>query len=385
MANQKTNQETKNVVSNSASTQPVDYQAILNNYEATFPMVQILDKEGKVVNEDIVPDLSDEQLVEIMERMVWSRTLHDRSMKLARQGRLGFYAPTMGQEASQLASHYAFKKTDWLFPGYRDIPQLIQHGLPVSQAFLWSRGHVEGNNYPEDLHAMTPQIIIGAQYIQAMGNAVGQKLNGKEDEVTFTYTGDGGSSQGDVYEGMNFASRYKAPIVFFIQNNGYAISTPREKQTAAKTLAQKAAAVGIPGIQVDGMDPLAVYAVSKQAREWAAAGNGPVLIETITSRMAPHSTSGDDPKIYRDQESFDYWEDRDPIKRFRNYLTDKGLWSEEKEEELVNQVAEEVKQAAKEADQAPKMKISGLLEGMFTEPGQNIQEQIEEYKAKESK
>ena len=108
----------------------------------------------------------------------------------------------MGQEASQLASHFAFKKQDWLYPGYRDIPQLIQHGLPVSKAFLWSRGHAEGNNYPEDLHAMAPQIIIGAQYIQAMGNAVGQKFAGKEDEVTFTYTGDGGSSQGDVYEGM---------------------------------------------------------------------------------------------------------------------------------------------------------------------------------------
>lgn len=388
MAKQNADQETKaNTVESTfpESTQPVDYEAILNNYEATFPMVQILDKDGKVVNEDIMPDLSDEDLVELMERMVWSRTLNDRSLALARQGRLGFYAPTKGQEASQLASHYAFKKQDWLFPGYRDTPQLIQHGLPLSKAFLWSRGHVEGNDYEEDLHALPPQIIIGAQYIQAMGNAVGQKLNGKEDEVTFTYTGDGGSSQGDTMEGMNFASRYKAPAVFFIQNNGYAISTPRHKQTGAKTLAQKAAAFGIPGVQVDGMDPLAVYAVSKQAREWAAAGNGPVLIETVTSRMGAHSTSGDDPKLYREQESFDYWDERDPIKRFRTYLTEKGLWSEEKEEELIEQTKQEVKDAAKEADKTPKMKISGLLESMYEEPGQNISEQIEKFQAKENK
>ncbi|MDZ7834144.1 MAG: pyruvate dehydrogenase (acetyl-transferring) E1 component subunit alpha [Alkalibacterium sp.] len=365
--------------------QPVDYEALLSSLEASFPMVQVLDKDGNIVNEDIMPDLSDDELVELMTRMVWSRVLHDRSMALARQGRLGFYAPTMGQEASQLASHFAFKKQDWLYPGYRDIPQLIQHGLSVSQAFLWSRGHVEGNNYPEDLHAMGPQIIIGAQYIQAMGNAVGQKMAGKEDEVTFTYTGDGGSSQGDVYEGMNFASRYKAPIVFFIQNNGYAISTPREKQTAAVTLAQKAAAVGIPGVQVDGMDPLAVYAVTKQAREWAASGNGPVLIETITSRFGPHSTSGDDPTRYREQESFDYWEQRDPLIRFRKFLTEKGLWSEEKEEELIEKTKEEIKQAAKEADQAPKMKVSDFLKNMHGEPGQNIVEQIEKYEAKESK
>lgn len=367
-----------------ANKQPVDYEALMSTIEAAFPMVQILDKDGKVVNEDIMPDLSDDQLVELMRRMVWSRILHERSMALARQGRLGFYAPTAGQEASQLASHFAFEKKDWLYPGYRDIPQLIQHGLSLPQAFLWSRGHVEGNNYPEDLNAVPPQIIIGAQFIQAMGNAVGQKLKGS-DAVTFTYTGDGGSSQGDTYEGMNFAGAYKAPIVFIIQNNGYAISTPREKQTAAKTIAQKAAAAGIPGVQVDGMDPLAVYAVTKQAREWAAAGNGPVLIETITNRFGPHSTSGDDPTRYRDQESFDYWEQRDPLIRFRNFLTEKGLWSEEQEEELIEKTKEEIKAAAKEADQAPKQKISDFLKNMFEEPGQNIQEQIREFEAKENK
>lgn len=364
--------------------QPVDYEALLSTIDAAFPMVQILDKDGKVVNEDIMPDLSDDQLVDLMEKMVWSRILHERSMALARQGRLGFYAPTAGQEASQIASQYAFTKEDWLFPGYRDIPQLILHGLPVSKAFLWSRGHVEGNNYPEDLHAMPPQIIIGAQIIQAMGSGVGQKLNGA-DAVTFTYTGDGGSSQGDTYEGLNYAARYKAPVVFYIQNNGYAISTPREKQTGAKTLAQKAVAVGIPGIQVDGMDPLAVYAVSKQAREWALAGNGPVLIETITSRFGPHSTSGDDPTRYRTQESFDYWEQRDPLIRFRNFLTEKGLWSEEKENELIEKTKEEIKAAAKEADQAPKQKVSDFLKNMFEEPTQVIKEQIATFEAKENK
>src|SRR5699024_4646771 len=145
-------------------------------------------------------------------------------------------------------------------------------------------------------------------------------------------------------EGMNFAGAYKAPVVFFVQNNGYAISTPRHKQTAAVTLAQKAVAAGIHGIQVDGMDPLAVYSVAKQAREWALAGNGPVLIETVTSRFGPHSTSGDDPTRYRDQESFDYWEQRDPLIRFRNFLTEKGLWSKEKEDEIIEKTTEEVKQ-----------------------------------------
>ncbi|WP_373472155.1 pyruvate dehydrogenase (acetyl-transferring) E1 component subunit alpha [Carnobacterium alterfunditum] len=364
--------------------QPVDFEALLSTIDAAFPMVQILDKDGKVVNKDIMPDLSDDQLVEIMEKMIWSRILHERSMALARQGRLGFYAPTAGQEASQLASHYAFVKEDVLLPGYRDIPQLIQHGLPVSKAFLWSRGHSLGNEYPKDLNAVPPQIIIGAQIIQAMGVGIGLKKRGKQN-VAFTYTGDGGSSQGDFYEGLNYAGAYKAPVVFFIQNNGYAISTPRHKQTAATTLAQKAVAAGIPGIQVDGMDALAVYAVTKQARDWAVAGNGPVLIETITSRFGPHSTSGDDPTRYRDQESFDYWEQRDPLIRYRNFLTEKGLWSEEKENQLIEKTKEEIKASVTEADKAPKQKVSDFLKNMYETPTQVIAEQIATFEAKESK
>ena len=212
----------------------LDFAAHLKSVEKNYEMVQVLDETGKVVNEDLVPDLKDEELVELFDNMLWSRALNDRSTTLARQGRLGFFAPTAGQEASQLASHYAFDKNDILFPGYRDIPQLVMHGLPLHKAFLWSRGHVEGNLYPEDYHAMPPQIIIGAQIIQAAGAGLGLKKRGKE-QVAFTYTGDGGSSQGDFYEGVNFAGAFKAPVVFYIQNNGYAISTPRHKQTAATT------------------------------------------------------------------------------------------------------------------------------------------------------
>lgn len=364
---------------------PLDFDALVKSYGDIFPMFQILDKDGKIVNKKLVPELTDEELVELMERMVFSRILHERSIALSRQGRLGFYAPTAGQEASQIASHFALEQQDWIYPGYRDLPQAIMHGLPIHKAFLWSRGHVEGNNYVGELNIMPPQIIIGAQYIQAMGNAVGQKLAGKENEITITYTGDGGSSQGDVYEGMNFAGRYKAPVIFVIQNNGYAISTPREKQSAAETLAQKGAAAGIPSIQVDGMDPLAVYTVTKAARDWAVAGNGPVLIETITSRFGPHSTSGDDPTRYRTDESFDYWEQRDPLIRFRTYLEEKGLWTKEQEDELIEKVTEDVQEAAKEADRADKMTVSDSLKWMYSNPGQNIQEQIEKYEAKESK
>ena len=208
-----------------------------------------------------------------------------------------------------------------------------------------------------------------------------KKRNKKQ--VAFTYTGDGGSSQGDFYEGINFAGAFRAPVVFYIQNNGYAISTPVEKQSASGTLAQKAAAAGIPGIQVDGMDPLAVYAVSKIARDWAIEGNGPVLIETITSRFGPHSTSGDDPKRYRDQASFDMWDKKDPLIRMRKYLSDKGLWNDDLEDEVVENFDKEIIEAVKSADSVGPQKVSSFLESMFEVPTDIISEQIEYYKNKE--
>ncbi|KAF1297668.1 pyruvate dehydrogenase (acetyl-transferring) E1 component subunit alpha [Enterococcus sp. JM4C] len=363
---------------------PLDFNLLLDEINAEFPTYQALDIDGNVVNPELVPDLSDEELVELMTRMVWSRVLDQRSTALNRQGRLGFFAPTAGQEASQLASQFAMEKEDYLLPGYRDVPQLVQHGLPLTEAFLWSRGHAAGNYYAEDLKALPPQIIIGAQYIQAAGVALGMKKRNKKN-VVFTYTGDGGSSQGDFYEAINFAGAYKANGVFFIQNNGFAISTPREKQTAAKTLAQKAVSAGIPGIQVDGMDPLAVYTVSKKAREWAANGNGPVLIETLTYRYGPHTLSGDDPTRYRSKDMDNEWQQKDPLVRFRKYLEAKGLWSEEKEEAVIEQTKEEIKTAIAEADRVPKQKVSDFLKNMFEVQPQAIKEQIAFYEAKESK
>lgn len=364
--------------------QLVDFADLLAKNNAEFPMLQVLNEDGQLVREDLLPDLDDAALSELMERMVWARVLDQRSTALNRQGRLGFYAPTAGQEASQLASQFAMEKADYLMPGYRDVPQLVQHGLPLREAFLWSRGHVAGNLYPADLKAMPPQIIIGAQYVQAAGIALGLKKRHKPN-VVFAYTGDGGSSQGDFYEGINFAGAYHSNAVFFIQNNGYAISTPRAKQTAAVTLAQKAVSAGIPGIQVDGMDPLAVYGISKQAREYAAAGNGPVLIETLTFRYGPHTLSGDDPTRYRSKQAEDVWSRRDPLTRFRIYLTDKGLWSEDHEEKIIENTKEQIKQAIVEADQAPKQQVSDFLKNMYEVAPQNIREQIAIFEAKESK
>ncbi|MDQ0198431.1 pyruvate dehydrogenase (acetyl-transferring) E1 component subunit alpha [Neobacillus ginsengisoli] len=362
----------------------LDSKKVLETVTDQFQTLQILNEEGEVVNEAAMPDLTDEQLQELMRRMVYTRILDQRSISLNRQGRLGFYAPTAGQEASQLASQFALEKEDFILPGYRDVPQLIWHGLPLHQAFLFSRGHFQGNQIPEGVNVLSPQIIIGAQYVQAAGVALGIKKNGSK-AVAITYTGDGGASQGDFYEGINFAGAFKAPAIFIVQNNRFAISTPVEKQSAAKTVAQKAVAAGIPGIQVDGMDPLAVYAATHDARERAINGEGPTLIETLTYRYGPHTMAGDDPTRYRTADLDNEWEKKDPLVRFRKFLEKKGLWSEEKENQVIEQAKEDIKEAIKKADAAPKQKVTDLMSIMFEEMPSNLKEQYEIYKAKESK
>ncbi len=357
---------------------------VLENIESQFEMFQILNEDGKIVNEDDMPDLSDEELKELMRRMVYTRILDQRSIALNRQGRLGFYAPTAGQEASQLGSQFALEQEDFILPGYRDVPQLIWQGLPLYQAFLFSKGHFHGNQYPENLHALSPQIIIGAQYVQAAGVALGIKKRGKKN-VAITYTGDGGTSQGDFYEGINFAGAYKAPAIFVVQNNRFAISVPVEKQSNAKTLAQKSVAAGIEGIQVDGMDVLAVYAATKSARDRAVNGDGPTLIETLTYRFGPHTMSGDDPTRYRTEELDNEWAKKDPLVRFRKFLEDKKLWSEEDENKVIDEAKEDIKQAIKKAEEQPKQKVTDLISNMYEELPSNLQEQMEIYKEKESK
>ncbi|AYV65871.1 MULTISPECIES: pyruvate dehydrogenase (acetyl-transferring) E1 component subunit alpha [Niallia] len=361
-----------------------DVQAQLEQVANQFQTLQILNEEGEVVNESAMPDLSDEQLQELMTRMVYTRILDQRSISLNRQGRLGFYAPTAGQEASQLASQFALEKEDFILPGYRDVPQIIWHGLPLSQAFLFSRGHFQGNQIPEGVNVISPQIIIGAQYIQTAGVALGMKKRGAK-SVAITYTGDGGASQGDFYEGINFAGAFKAPAIFVVQNNRFAISTPVEKQSAAKTIAQKAVAAGIPGIQVDGMDPLAVYAAVREARERAINGEGPTLIETLTYRYGPHTMAGDDPTRYRTADLDSEWEKKDPLVRFRKFLENKGIWNEEKENAVIERAKEEIKEAIKIADEAPKQKVTDLMNIMYEELPVNLKEQYEIYAAKESK
>ena len=332
-------------------------------------MFQLINENGLTHEHfaELSLSLTTDDLQRLMERMVFTRAWDERAMKLARQGRLGFYAPVSGQEATMIGSGYALDSQDWILPGYRDIPQLYWHGYPLYQAFLWSRGHQHGGQIPANINAFFPQIIIGAQYIQAVGVAMGIQKRQKQ-QVVITYTGDGGSSEGDFYEALNFAGVYSLPLVFVVQNNGYAISTPRSLQTAAKSIAQKGLAAGIPSIQVDGMDVLAVYKATADAVTRARQGLGPTLIEAINYRLEPHSMSGDDPTRYRVQDEVIDWKKKDPLYRFRIYLTAQNLWNEDKEQEMITMAHTEIAAAIQKADSYPKMKMDELIDTVYETP-----------------
>lgn len=347
-----------------------------------FTPLQLIASDGKVKNEKLLPDLTDEQLRELMRRMVFTRVWDQRAISLNRQGRLGFYAPVAGQEATMIGSQFALQKDDFILPSYRDIPQMFWHGLPLYQAFLYSRGHLHGGQIPEGVNVLMPQIIIGAQIVQTTGVAMGFKLRGKKN-VAITYIGDGGTSQGDFYEGINFAGAYGVPAIFVIQNNRYAISVPIEKQTKAQTLAQKGVAAGITSIQVDGMDVLAVYKAVSDAAERARNGEGPTLIEALTYRYGPHTMAGDDPTRYRTAEEGNEWEQKDPLIRFRKYLEGKGIWRKEDEEAVIEETKNAVANAIKQADEYPKMKVTDLIDTVFETVPPHMEEQKREFAVRE--
>ena len=323
---------------------------LLNSEMINVQTVQYLDENGMKLHE--VESVSTNELLEMYKWMVKSRVFDERAMKYQRQGRIGTYAPFKGQEAAQIGSAFALEKNDWIYPSYREVASSLVHGMPMSQFFLYTMGHIKGQHQP-DINIFPVQIIIAAQCLHAVGGAWASKYKG-EDGISVAYVGDGGTSEGDFHEALNFAGVFKLPVIFFVQNNQWAISVPFSKQTASASIAQKALAYGIDGIQVDGNDVIAVYLTMKEAVKRAREGK-PTLIEAITYRQGPHTTA-DDPSKYRNQDEEAEWKFKDPLKRVKTYLINNELWNEsldekeyEKAEEMVTQAFEEaVKYAEKQ-------------------------------------
>ena len=254
--------------------------------------------------------------------MVFARTYDRKGMALQKQGRLATYAPFEGQEAAQIGAAAALEPNDWVVATYRDAALMWAQGYPWELLFAGRTGDERGGSPPEHVPVMPPSITVGGHMVHAVGLAWAEKLQGT-DRIALTSFGDGATSEGDFHEAMNFAAVYEVGCIFLCQNNGWAISLPRERQTKSATIAEKAIAYGMPGIQVDGNDLFAVYEAVKEAADRARSGGGPTLIEAVTYRRGPHTTS-DDPNRYRDPAEVEEWARRDPIERVRIYLSEHG-------------------------------------------------------------
>lgn len=284
--------------------------------------LSILDETGKV-DKDLEPDIPEDILLEMYKAMLFGRRFDERMLKLQRQGRIGTFAPIKGQEAAQIGSAFHLRKTDWLVPSFREAAAQIWRGATPQDIWLFAAGYNEGVNIPEGAHDLPLCVPVATQLLHAAGIAYGIKYR-KEDGIAMCFHGDGATSEGDFHEGVNFAAVYGLPVVFICQNNHWAISLPLSKQTRSETIAQKAVAYGIPGIQVDGNDILAVWAATKEAVERARTEHCPTLIECVTYRMEVHTTA-DDPTRYREEDEVAPWRKRDPIDRYETYLKKKGL------------------------------------------------------------
>ncbi|HZA60975.1 MAG TPA: pyruvate dehydrogenase (acetyl-transferring) E1 component subunit alpha [Actinomycetota bacterium] len=286
--------------------------------------VRILAPDGRVDEEDRRGlDLKDEDLRQLFRYMVLARNVDLECTALQRQGELAVYPPAIGQEAAQIGSAYALGERDMVYPSYREVGVAISRGLDMVEYMKFHRGTWHGGvNDPVGSGFGMFSVPVGSQPLHGTGHALGTKLDGK-DVVTITYFGDGATSQGDVHEAMNVAGVFGAPIVFFCQNNHWAISVPLEKQTAGQ-IYRKAEGYGFPGVRVDGNDVLAVYRVTREAVERARAEHQPTLIEAVTYRIGPHSTA-DDATRYRTKEDVEAWQQLDPIERFRMFLETAGI------------------------------------------------------------
>jgi pyruvate dehydrogenase E1 component alpha subunit len=340
--------------------------------------LSILNEKGEL-DAGLEPHIPEEFLLKLHRTLLLSRKFDERLMNLQRQGRIGTFPPINGQEAAQLGAVALLRPSDWMVPAFRETAAEIWRGRSLESVIIYNNGYSEGAEIPQDLNNLPISVPVGSQILHAVGLGWAAKYR-QTDDVAMTFFGDGATSEGDFHEGLNFAGVFQAPVIFVCQNNHWAISLPVAKQTRSKTLAQKALAYGMPGIQVDGNDILAVYAAAKEAVDRARAGQGPTLVECVTYRMAVHTTA-DDPKRYRTEKEVDKWRKRDPIVRFQKYLVDKGLLSEDKIAGIESEVLEVIQAAVDGAEE--KMKAFGdpidMFEHAYSEMPAYLKEQKEAF------
>lgn len=348
---------------------------------------RLLDESGQLVEGATVPaGLDDEALRELHRLMRRQRLLDDRMLRLQRQGRIGFYGAATGQEAGVFGSGYALADDDWVLPALREGGVALMRGYPLrdylAQCYGNAADRTRGRQMPchygaVEQHFVTLSSPIGNQLPQAVGVAHGMRIRG-EDAVCMGYLGDGATSENDFHEAMTLAARLELPVVFFCQNNQWAISVPVDGQTAAPSLAAKADGYGMRGARVDGNDVLACYEVARDAVARARRGEGPTFVEALTYRIGAHSTS-DDPTRYRDESVTEAWKDKDPIERLERYLRARGALGEGEAEELARRLDAEIAETLEAVEAAePLPPLDTLFDDVYADRPWHLAEQAAE-------
>ena len=335
--------------------------------------VQKIEVMGTDDDEDF-PWVEEEEYRELYRQMMIARKFDEKAFSLQRRGDISTYAPHKGQEAAQIGAMFALGEEDWMVPSFRETAAFIARGAPLDQIFLRWMGDANGQAELSELNTLPVAIPVGTQnqHLAGIGMAMEKK---DDDKAVLGFTGDGSTSQGDFHEALNFSGVYSAHSIFFVQNNQYAISMPRERQTKSETIAQKGLAHGVDGIQVDGNDILAVIKAVEEALEKARNGE-PVLIEAVTYRLEDHTTS-DDSTRYRDEEEVEEWKEEDPLKRFREYLKEHGIWNEELEA-FEEEAEEKVNDAAEKAMDADEPEFDELFDYVYDEMPEMLQKEKEQ-------
>lgn len=340
-----------------------------------IPYLQYLDEDSQLTQP--LPEFANpETLLHLYHQMALTRVVDNKAVKLQRTGKMGTYPSTQGQEAIGVGTGSALKKEDVYCPYYRETGTLLQRGVAIEEILAIWGGDERGNNFKNAKEDFTTAVPIATQCLHAAGIAFALKHR-HEKRVAVTSIGEGGTSKGDFYEAMNLAGVWHLPIVFVVNNNQWAISVPRTIQTGAKTVAQKAIAAGIPGIQVDGNDVIAVRMAVSEAIERAREGQGPTVIEAITYRLCDHTTADDASRYQPHEEVKAAWK-KEPIARLAYYLEAEGLWSKEKESDMQKAISEEVDKAVNTYLNTPKDKPQAMFDHLYSELPEALLDQYDE-------
>ncbi|MFH1418606.1 MAG: pyruvate dehydrogenase (acetyl-transferring) E1 component subunit alpha [Planctomycetota bacterium] len=342
-----------------------------------YACFEVLDQDGNL-RPDREPALASDDLLGLYRAMVLARAVDERMLKLQRQGRIGTFPLSSGQEAAACGPTLAMKKEDWYAGSFRELGGRLMRGDPIENIFLCFGGYEEGNVFPGGERTLPISVIIASQTLHAVGIAYAMRMQGEKETAVVCFFGDGATSEGDFHEALNFAAVWQVPVVFVCLNNQWAISVPRHKQTRSRTIAQKGIAYEIPGVQVDGNDALAMYQVTKEALDRARAGGGPTLIEAITYRLKMHTTA-DDPSRYRSDEEVAEWERRDPIPRFQKFLVSQGLWNDAQQAELEADVGRKIDEAVAKYESIADLKDDTPFDNVFENPHPRIESQRAEF------